>query len=182
MPNGSIRVGEERRDVVDPTAERHAIPDSEPRGERLQRFALGSVAADVQSEGCALRGRVRSRMQQNIEPLLVNEPSEGLDHAVHLPRRLGDCNRLHRTEMRDALDAIGRHAVLAQVGLLVRRRRHEQVDGAVEFQLDHRVQHGERRVAGRARGAAAECTGAAHVGLHHVRLEAAQQATDRPPA
>ena len=84
-----IGIGEERRNVIDPTAKRHAIPDPEPRGQRLQRAAFGSVAADLQPERRALRGRVRSRMQQNIEPLLVNEPAEGLDHAVRLSRRLG---------------------------------------------------------------------------------------------
>ena len=177
-----IGIGEERRNVIDPTAKRHAIPDPEPRGQRLQRAAFGSVAADLQPERRTLRGRVRSRMQQNIEPLLVNEPAEGLDHAVRLSRRLGDCNRLHRTEMGNALDAIGRHAVLTQISLLIRRCRHEQVDGAVVFQLDHRVQHGQCRIAGGPCGLAAKRTGAAHVGLHHVRLESPQQATDRPPA
>ena len=82
-----IGICEERRNAVDPTAKRDAITDPEPRGQRFQRAALGSVAANFQPERRALRGRVRSRMQQNIEPLLVNEPAEGLDHAVRLSRQ-----------------------------------------------------------------------------------------------
>ena len=44
------------------------------------------------------------------------------------------------------------------------------------------MQHGERRVACHTSGPPAERTGAAHVGLHHVGLEAPQQAANRPPA